>query len=79
VSGKRILRVAGLVLAAAGGALLLAAGPAMAATGSTDIAHAPGDLSPLSDLTPAGVPVLGLGQSVIGATKALPGTNTAGY
>lgn len=79
MSGKRILGVAGLVLATAGGVLLLAAGPAMAATGSTGIAAAPGDLSPLRDLTPAGVPVLGLGQSVIGATKALPGTNAAGY
>ena len=79
MSGKKVLRVATLGLAAAGGALLLAAGPAMAATGGTDVAHAPGDLSVLSDLTPAGVPVFGLVQSVVGATKALPGTNTAGY
>jgi hypothetical protein len=78
-----MIRLAVLGLATAGGALL-AAGPAMAATGDADAAHAvptagPGDLTPSGDLTPAGVPVLGLVQSVVGATKAVPGQSGSGY
>jgi len=80
VLGKRVTRAVLVGLAVGGTALLVAAGPAFASTGDVDVANeAPGDLSPAAELTPAGVPVFGLVQSAVGATKALPGTSTAGY
>jgi hypothetical protein len=67
--------------------LVVAAGTASADTGdgsgskdkSSAGASAPGDLAPAGDLTPAGVPVLGLVQATVGATKALPGQSGQGY
>lgn len=78
--GNKVMRVVLVGLAAAGGALLAAA-PAMAATADTGggPTTAPGDLSPAGDLTPGGVPVFGLVQAVVGATKALPGQSGQGY
>lgn len=69
---------AGVVwLALAGGAVVMAAGTANADTGG--VQGTGGPESAIGDLTPAGVPVLGVTQAVVGATKVLPGQAGPGY
>jgi hypothetical protein len=63
--------VGGLLVA--GGALLAVAVPALAAPApAAPAAPAVDPTSGLADLTPAGVPVVGLVQSAVGATKIIP-------
>ncbi|MGD9527366.1 hypothetical protein [Pseudonocardia sp.] len=85
---RRTLTRAALGLAVSGGVLLLAAGPAMAndssrgpdgaGGGSSDFTgHEP---SPANDLTPGGVPLFGLVDSVQSAPKkVLPDAAGPGY
>ena len=63
--------VGGLLVA--GGALLAVAVPALAAPApAAPAAPAVDPTSGLADLTPAGVPVVGLVQSAVGASKIIP-------
>jgi hypothetical protein len=93
VSGKKITRVvvAGVLLAAGG--LLLTAGPAMAndssdgakGAGGSGSGFAKGGPSPSNDLTPGGVPIFGVIDSVKSAPpKVVPdgsgsGSGGSGY